>query len=104
MKNSNNDTIKDQDKNTHPQPTDDAGAEIETVTPDTEKEGAPNDAKPATSDIKGITPVEEQDEAVPNLETGKRDTGRKKEVDSENPEPDQHKAKTDGPDIETVSP
>jgi len=104
MKNSNNDTIKDQDKNTHPQPTDDAGAEIETVTPDTEKEGAPNEMKSGTSDIKGVVQVDEQDEAASNEEKDKHDTAGKKDVDSENPGPDQNQAKRDGPDIETISP
>ncbi len=44
MENSTSNSINIDD-NTHPKPTDDIQLDIETVTPDTEKEGTPNDQK-----------------------------------------------------------
>lgn len=104
MENSNNDTIKDQNKNIHPQPNDDAGAKIETVTPDTEKEGAPNEMKPSSADIKQVAPADEQDEVGAKVEKDIPDAKGKEKVDPETTEPEQNQGKGDAPDIETISP
>jgi hypothetical protein len=107
MENSSSNTEKDNHDSTHPKPTEDAGAQIETVTPDTEKEGASNDRKVTSPDIKGPSKTDQEEEPGDAQHKDKPDNEGNEEVDSENPEPDQDQQdqnEGDGPEIETVAP
>jgi hypothetical protein len=128
MENSKNENINDPNDKPHPKPTDDVGANIETVTPDTEKEGLPNDQKnnPAKddketneSDVETITPGSENDNLPESDKTtpeetnvtpeetnvnDKADADNQGNIEPTNPETDKNQHKGDGPEIETVTP
>lgn len=84
MENLNN--IDDQNEKPHPKPTDDPGAEIETVTPDSQKESLPDDP--------GIPQGNTKDESVMDSKL-KLDEISKKRGNSE---------ESAHPEIETVTP
>lgn len=97
-----NPTKQNEDTNEqHPKPTEEIQLDIETVTPDTEKDGLPNDEKDANRSSE--KPVEDASEKEESEETAKEE-----EVETEEPvdeeELEAEKGKDDGaPDIETVS-
>ncbi|WP_144009522.1 hypothetical protein [Pedobacter nyackensis] len=120
MENSNSGNINDPNEKPHPKPTDDVGAQIETVTPDTEKEGLPNDQKSNPpkdsketdhSDVEPLTPDSENDKIPEDHENTPEETNEdgsdvdnQGDIDSKNPKTDQNKHHGDGPEIETVTP
>lgn len=120
MENSNNENINDPNEKPHPKPTDDVGAQIETVTPDTEKEGLPNDQKSTPvkdiketneSAVEPVTPDSENDKIPDGHENTPEETNEdgsdadtQGNVNSKNPENEHDQDKGDAPEIETVTP
>jgi len=103
MENSNNENINDPNEKPHPKPTDDVGAQIETVTPDTEKEGLPNDQKSTVAKDSKETNESAVEPVTPDSENDETPEGHENTVE-ENPETDGDQHKGDGPEIETVTP
>lgn len=79
-----------------PKPSDDVQLEIETVTPDTEKNAVENDAE--------LKKDPKETETVAPEATGESETEEDIAPEEENNESDEHKAQPGAPDIETVSP
>ncbi|MCD0490108.1 hypothetical protein LPB86_17845 [Pedobacter sp. MC2016-14] len=77
-----------------PKPSDDVQLEIETVTPDTEKNAIEND-----NEVK-----KDSKETVAPEVTGESETEENSATEEENNKSDEHKAQPGAPDIETVSP
>lgn len=84
MENLNN--IDEPNKKPHPKPTDDPGAEIETVTPDSQQESLPNDQSKSSDDTK--------EESLPDA----------KVKESSTPEGQENNSGSESPEIETVTP
>jgi len=103
MENFSSSRDKDHD-NIHPKPTEDAGAQIETVTPDTEKEGTPNDRKVIPPSTEDASQADQKDSPEDIQEKDKSDASGTEDADSENTEPGQDKNEGDVPPIETVAP
>lgn len=101
MENLNNNNT--QDEQNKPKPTEDAGAQIETVTPDTEKEGKANNRPPA--EVKNNDAASASKEAVPETDHGNKDIPEieKENKNPENPELDAEQKDGSAPDVETVS-
>jgi hypothetical protein len=103
MENSNSNPMNDQQDKSTPKPTEDAGAHIETVTPDTEKEGNPNDRE--------VIPKDNDNDAQPDPNEDTEDTDDQNQSDGEekenknpaNPELDTGQKDGSTPDVETVS-
>ncbi|MFA4870167.1 MAG: hypothetical protein WC623_18360 [Pedobacter sp.] len=91
MENLNN--VDDPNNKPHPKPTDDPGAQIETVTPDSQKESLPNDKTEANEKV--------EDESVKDNE--EVDSSEEEEVVPEESNGEQE-ADDVGTGIETVTP
>lgn len=107
MENSEN-KPQDTEANNHPKPTEDVQLNIETVTPDTEKEGLPNDQKhnhasekvPAEASAENEDRDEKASDSVPKTDGG---TGDESDSKSENEELSKEESEESNEETEEIS-